>query len=780
MTSPLSDPTNVQLVIVDDNGTPPVRQDFGPTGMSTAEAYEFLTRGSLTAATDPLDGKPNVEPSLTPPATEDADGDDDSPADEHTGAMIALVPSSVDLDRLALSGGEGREELHLTLYYLGDAAGWTAGQRAMLTAAITDTVVMEPAIEATGFGAALWNPLGDEPAVVLNVGGDVLNRVRGVIYDLMMAVWDTEIPEQHSPWVPHICLAYTADPAVVTAALERVGPIRFDRVRLAWAGETTDIPLYATDIAESADTEVAMSAGATVTLATESPSATGDSGTGMATGQAGAWEGILVMEGVETGDGREFALGSLDWPEGWLPLAWAKENLGEHQGSVVVARIDQVWRDPANSAIIRGRGVFDLGTPEGAEAYGLVQRGFLKGVSVDVDSVKDADVEYVFPPDEGAGEDDGDEGLLDLFAMPEKMIFHRGRVRGATLVSLPAFVEAQIQLTDGTMQLDTASPAPTGKASDTGYALDAMGHDCESCDVIAVTTALGRLLTDATLPLNMAQRRAAHAHLSGHLRALGLVALPFATEMFSDEVRALAAGAAPATVDAPAPPDEWFTDPRLDGPTPLTITDDGRVFGHAAIWGTCHTSFGDMCRTAPREGEHVYYRLGEVVTASGRHVATGTITLGTGHASTHGGLDPHSVVAHYDNTGTAAADVVSGEDDHGIWVAGALRPGLTAAQVRAIRGAKLSGDWRKIGGKLRLVALLAVNVPGFPVPRLRAEVRGGQQLSLVAAGVVIEHSSRRGATVDLAVESLRRRIGRDTQTRLAHLRARVHPTKQEK
>jgi hypothetical protein len=47
---------------------------------------------------------------------------------------------------------------------------------------------------------------------------------------------------------------------------------------------------------------------------------------------------------------------------------------------------------------------------------------------------------------------------------------------------------------------------------------------------------------------------------------------------------------------------------------------------------------------------------------------------------------------------------------------------------------KVSGDWRRIGGQLRLVGLLAVNVPGFPIPRPQARVASGAPLALLAAG----------------------------------------------
>jgi hypothetical protein len=43
----------------------------------------------------------------------------------------------------------------------------------------------------------------------------------------------------------------------------------------------------------------------------------------------------------------------------------------------------------------------------------------------------------------------------------------------------------------------------------------------------------------------------------------------------------------------------WFRNPHLDGPTPLTVTDDGRVYGHLALWGTCHTGFDGVCIEPP-------------------------------------------------------------------------------------------------------------------------------------------------------------------------------------
>lgn len=185
------------------------------------------------------------------------------------------------------------------------------------------------------------------------------------------------------------------------------------------------------------------------------------------------------------------------------------------------------------------------------------------------------------------------------------------------------------------------------------------------------------------------------------------------------------------------PPKEWFQNPNLNELTPLTVTADGRVFGHVASWGTCHVGFKDRCVTAPRSSSgYQFFNVGQVLTAEGESVSVGRITAGTNHAAIEFGAQP--AVSHYDNTGWAAAYVHSGEDDKGIWVAGAISPEATETQIATLRAASVSGDWRSINGALELVGILAVNSPGFPIPNAKAGIVAGAQISLVAAGVVVE------------------------------------------
>jgi hypothetical protein len=153
------------------------------------------------------------------------------------------------------------------------------------------------------------------------------------------------------------------------------------------------------------------------------------------------WEGVLTVEGVESGDGRMFQFGSLDWDTPPIPLMYQPANIGGHSGSVMVGQIMEIYRKGNQ---IYGSGIIDLearhnGENIGREVHRLMSLEYLNGVSVDVDKVKDADVIHKFA--ENAGPMD----------KPIMTVFQRGRVRGATLVAFPAFVEAQIYLTGDIM-----------------------------------------------------------------------------------------------------------------------------------------------------------------------------------------------------------------------------------------------------------------------------------------------------------------------------------------
>lgn len=228
-----------------------------------------------------------------------------------------------------------------------------------------------------------------------------------------------------------------------------------------------------------------------------------------------------------------------------------------------------------------------------------------------------------------------------------------------------------------------------------------------------------------------------------------------------------------------------FRDPGLDGPTKLTVDDDGRVYGHLAAWGTCHIGYRNRCVTPETSrAAYRYFHRGAIDTDEGS-LDVGLLTMGTGHARL--GIGQHAALAHYDDTGTQIAVIRCGEDAHGIWVSGHLVPGVSDEQVDTLRRSSVSGDWRGIRGNRELIAALVVNVPGFPIPQAEAMVASAADVGdLVAAGIVMrtEHTevietiraiSQRVDAVraELAQESLARIDSRVDGIRRVHNQQRV-------
>lgn len=191
--------------------------------------------------------------------------------------------------------------------------------------------------------------------------------------------------------------------------------------------------------------------------------------------------------------------------------------------------------------------------------------------------------------------------------------------------------------------------------------------------------------------------------------------------------------AATAPVNAPA---AWFQDPMLAGPTKLRVTPEGRVYGHLAQWNTCHRGIGNSCVLAPKSiYNYAHFKTGSTLTADGILLPVGNLTYGAGHADTN--LGYLAAAAHYDNAATTVANVNVGEDAFGIWVAGSMSPGTGELEAQQLRAHPLSGDWRRTGGNLELIAALAVNTPGFPVDEPQyAMTASGEQNCLLAAGIV--------------------------------------------
>lgn len=453
------------------------------------------------------------------------------------------------------------------------------------------------------------------------------------------------------------------------------------------------------------------------------------------------WRGVLAQTGVQTGDSRGIQLNALEWPDLPLPLGWLEhEQHGDLlSGAVQVGNVDTLAM-VGDDAV--GGGIIDDAIPEGAELIRRLEAGSAAlgnrvGLSIDPDNWS---VEIV----DTTGE------------MEELLLVASGTGR------LPARRERSM-VTAG-----AGDPLPE---DGTVIYSDSAG------DIIERYT---RLRIRGVTACAVAAFAGAYLELDGEAAATD-------EEATGDEIVAsllagdgFTAGEAEWTLRASAPvrpPAAWFSLPEpqpgqtddgsvygmpvqellIEQPdggyfgVPLTITEDGRVFGHAALWPTCHVGYLGECLTAPESlSSYAYFHVGSVSCADGSTVATGVLSANCDHAAAH--LLAPEAMDHMAHTGLGFADVRAVNGQLGVWMSGALRPGITDEQVRVLRASSLSGDWRRIGTSLEFIGAIAVNVPGFPIAReyvtasglsmpraslaASAHVDNGQVMDTSASGVV--------------------------------------------
>lgn len=165
----------------------------------------------------------------------------------HTGAMVALRMTDADAARLAVEGGLAPDDMHMTLAYLGEAADISQDARDRMVKSMTRIANKVGApIEAEGFSISAFNP-GDandrDTAIVMGVNGAMLADMQKGVCKALGNCEGYEMPEQHEPFNAHTTLEYSDDLSKVAEYADRIGPITFDRLRLAFAGDIIDIPL---------------------------------------------------------------------------------------------------------------------------------------------------------------------------------------------------------------------------------------------------------------------------------------------------------------------------------------------------------------------------------------------------------------------------------------------------------------------------------------------------------------------------------------------------------
>lgn len=204
---------------------------------------------------------------------------------------------------------------------------------------------------------------------------------------------------------------------------------------------------------------------------------------------------------------------------------------------------------------------------------------------------------------------------------------------------------------------------------------------------------------------------------------------------------AVAAASLTAAAAPLAPPADWFDVEEPDGPEPLTIEADGRVHGHLALWDACHVGFmqgalAECVKPPSSPSSYEPFHLGQLIADGGEKIAVGKVVYGGPHASLTAGLV--QARQHYDRTSSVGAFVRARDGQHGIYLTGAARSDISPEGLRDMRANPPSGDWRRLNGKLELVAALAVGIPGFQTPQVALTASGGDVEALILPGYADE------------------------------------------
>lgn len=524
------------------------------------------------------------------------------------------------------------------------------------------------------------------------------------------------------------------------------------------------------------------------------------------------WRGILApletrgdYRVLGTPDGARVPTNDMMW------LAYQSESGDGHDGKVTVGRITRAWVQDGD---LWGEGDFDVNDETGTaqRVIRLLRDGFAGTVSIDL---SDGDFTPAFydaqdRPIEPPADPEQLESALERGDIKELLYVTDWRLGGATLVQDPAFHTARIHLVE-----ELSGSLTAAAVGDLTLPLAERDREWDGAAAKRRLAEAGRLNqgtfwrdddADPDSDVQADYRLPFADIINGELRAvpraifavasvlqggMGGVDLPAEAqdrirdrvEDYYDRMRdtwdddtirapwddededdmatgpvALAAAATSwaervaATVPV-EPPAKWFSDPKLTGLTKLQVTDEGRVYGHIADWSQKHIGFlGERIYPPrdPHQGAYRRFHRNPVRTAEGTRINTGPLTSG-GHAATDASVSMASAMAHYDDPRFVLANVVAGEDEYGIWVAGALRPGVEPWQVSFADTYAFSGDWRD--GEL--IAACTVSVPGFHVPndpsvvalaasagvspapaRVRQRLRDGHASVLLSAGVV--------------------------------------------
>ncbi|MER7740038.1 phage minor head protein [Streptomyces sp. NPDC096538] len=751
------------------------------------------------------------------------------------GGMIALMPTEQDAARLAFDGGEAAEELHLTLFFLGDDGSvWTEEQRTELADQVRAAArELEGPFTARAFGVNHWNPHTDSPSWVWAVGDDrdrpdgalTLEQVRQLVTTALEGTdGRPEMPVQHSPWVPHVCAQYGDDPAVLPGLVDRLGDITFDRIRLAFAGDHIDVPLGPQQEEEPMPEDDLQAAASLAVRTWSTPD-----------------DAAIAFEDEETGDGRIFKKGALKWDRRPMPLQYADEMLMGHQGAQLAGAIKKVKREGGR---ITASGVLYRTQSAGLDAEFLLDEDDpVLGISVDLDDVDiqlvdktltEEDADWLFASaklphaslvqmEDGslmlsastraewtasggsfsrsrydlqvitgpggvltaaavreafagtgvltaaAGDPDSTDGLVLHEQKSGELVMRitRARLRGATLVAMPAFKNARIVL-DPPAEEETVAAVPVITAA--GETRDrVVTYVCSSPAAVGardVSRALGIAMSTARGHLNAAAKDDRIVRLAPGLFC-GPSSMPEGHEETAVAPVTAAAGLDDEIVasfwqemqDLPPMPADWFREPTAEELPPGSEgvhVAGGRIYGWVAQTGVPHAGYPGKNLTIEklnRQGlDLTHFLRSRFALDDGTTAKCGVITMNVGHH--RDGAECETDACLFDDTRTVAGIVTVGMSEGGMWFAGAANPKMSDWDRSVFKGCQPSYHLRQgPSGKWELRAVLSVPTPGHSSALLVAAVVERTNLALAASAAAVEETP--GSHPDTGADNVR-------------------------
>ncbi|MFJ7489691.1 phage minor head protein [Streptomyces sp. NPDC097727] len=709
-----------------------------------------------------------------------------------------------------------------------DDAEWTVDQCNELVASIRAQAAALPGpISARTFGVNHWNPDSDSPAWVWAVGDDrdsdgpTLHDARALAAQALEDTHDRpDTPAQHSPWVAHITGAYTADHQPFEPMCERLGAVTFDRIRIAFGGDHHDIPIgpeqeepMGTPVHAAQDTppppvrswstpdmtalafedeqtgdgrvfapgalywdgngpwplqyaeamgeghQGAELAGAIHAIGRDSPRIT-SSGVLYLTQSAGYDACTLLDQGAPLGV-------SVDLDDVDVQLVDTTTSPDDEPGTVLEASFASAsaMRLADGTWMITGRthAEWAASGTEMAQSARSVLLFTRPGGTITAATARN-----VFGDQLTAAAGDSDPDGAAVFHEERSGDFlvriTRARLRGATLVAMPAYDKARIVLDPPDQEQAAAAPVAASAGDDYHQVVTYIRSSPIPVSPRELANKLGieledvrahimRALSDGTV-LRIA--RGLYVGVSaipeGHATAAAADGQEAATTSSSldalyDKHGADLIASAWHALQAEGPmPAVWFREPTREELPPgsggVHIV-DGRAYGWVAQAGVPHAAHGRKVtieKLAARGLDYSHFLRTRFRLDDGTEVRAGAMTMNVGHH--RDGFECETAVCQFDDTRTVGAVVTVGMNDGGMWFSGAAAPWLSAWDRTVFQACQPSYHMTQgRDGRWQLKAVLSVPVPGHSSPLTAAAVIDRANLALTAAAAVIDEAA---------------------------------------